>query len=87
MTTGEISDVFYQMFLLAVRLGGPILLVAMLVGVIVAIIQAATQINEQTLTFVPKVLVIGVMLVVMGNAMLTEMQDFVKYILELIVRG
>ncbi len=87
MTTGEISDVFYQMFLLAVRLGGPILLVAMAVGVVVSILQAATQINEQTLTFVPKILVIGIMIVVMGNMMLTELQDYFRYILELIVRG
>ncbi len=87
MTSGEINDVFYELFLLAVRLGGPILLVAMGVGVVVSIIQAATQINEQTLTFVPKVFVIGIMLVVTGNMMLTELQDFVKHILELIVRG
>ncbi len=87
MTTGEINDVFYEMFLLTIRLGGPILLMAMAVGVVVSIVQAATQINEQTLTFVPKVLVIGIMIVVSGNMMLTELQDFFKHILELIIRG
>ncbi len=85
MTTGEITDVFYQLFTLAMRLGGPILIVAMIVGIVISVLQAATQIHEQTLTFVPKLVVIGIMLVVMGGSMLVGLQDFMHYIFELIV--
>ncbi len=87
MTQGEITDVFYQMFVLAMQLGGPILLVAMLVGIVISILQAATQIHEQTLTFVPKLVVIGLMLVITGGVMLTQLQNFTIQILDMIVRG
>ncbi len=56
----------------------------MAVGILISIIQAATQIHEQTLTFVPKLLVIGIILVVSGNTMLTHMQEFLMEIMELL---
>ena len=58
MTNGEVLDLMYDVFVLAVQLGGPVLVISMLVGVLISIIQAATQIHEQTITFVPKLLVI-----------------------------
>ena len=56
----------------------------MLVGVVIAILQAATQIHEQTITFVPKLLVIGIILVFSGETMLRTLQDFTVRIFELI---
>ena len=56
MTNGEVLDLMYEVFVLAVQLGGPVLVISMLVGVLISIIQAATQIHEQTITFVPKLL-------------------------------
>ena len=58
MTDVEILDIMYMTFQLALRLALPFLLVSMIVGVVISIFQAATQINEQTLTFVPKFLAI-----------------------------
>ena len=58
MTELQILDIMYQTFQTAVKLTMPFLLTSMVVGVIIAIFQAATQINEQTLTFVPKFLAI-----------------------------
>ncbi len=84
MSTGELLDIFYQMFILAIRIGGPILLAAMGIGIIISILQAATQIQEQTLTFVPKLLIIGILLVVMGSSMLTGLQEFARFIMNLI---
>ena len=52
LTTGEINDLMYQVFVLALKLGGPILIISMVVGIVISILQAATQIHEQTLTFV-----------------------------------
>ncbi len=86
MTTSEITDVMYQLFVLAVQLAGPVLIISMIVGIVISIIQAATQIHEQTLTFLPKLVVIGVILVINGSNMLRAMQDFTKQIFEMIAR-
>ncbi|MGF6365031.1 flagellar biosynthetic protein FliQ [Aequitasia blattaphilus] len=84
LTTGEIMDLLYRLFLMAVKIGGPIIIISMVVGVVISIVQAATQINEQTLTFVPKLIVIGVMLIVMGNSMLKSLQEFTLYVFGMI---
>ena len=86
VTTSEITDVMYQLFVLAVQLAGPVLIISMVVGIVISIIQAATQIHEQTLTFLPKLVVIGVILVINGSNMLRAMQDFTKQIFEMIAR-
>lgn len=65
-----------EAMIVAVKLTAPILLPSLAVGLIIAMFQAATQINETTLTFVPKVIVIGFILMVMGPGML---QMFVDY--------
>ena len=85
MATGDIGDIMYQLFVLAVQLAGPVLVISMLVGILIAILQAATQIHEQTLTFVPKLLVIGIILLVSGS-MLRTLQDFTIDIFQLIAR-
>ena len=84
MTNGEVLDLMYEVFVLAVQLGGPFLVISMLVGVLISIIQAATQIHEQTITFVPKLLVIGIILVFTGGNMLETLQDFTVRIFQMI---
>lgn len=84
LTTGEIMDLMHQLFVMAVKMGGPILMISMGVGIVISIIQAATQIHEQTLTFVPKLIVIGVLLVTTGNTMLKALQEFTQYVFRLI---
>lgn len=86
MTTAEITDVMYQLFVLAAQLAGPVLIISMMVGIVISIIQAATQIHEQTLTFLPKLVVIGVILVINGSNMLRAIQDFTKQVFEMIAR-
>ncbi|EOS69842.1 flagellar biosynthetic protein FliQ [Lachnospiraceae bacterium MD308] len=86
MTTSEITDVMYQLFVLAAQLAGPVLIISMMVGIVISIIQAATQIHEQTLTFLPKLVVIGVILVINGSNMLRALQDFTRQIFEMIAR-
>ena len=76
MTNGEVADLMYKVFIMALQLGGPVLVVSMAVGIIISILQAATQIHEQTLTFVPKLLVIAIILVFTGSNMLQSLQDF-----------
>lgn len=86
MTTSEITDVMYQLFVLAAQLAGPVLIISMIVGIIISIVQAATQIHEQTLTFLPKLVVIGVILVINGSNMLRALQDFTRQIFDMIAR-
>ncbi|WP_122643825.1 flagellar biosynthesis protein FliQ [Luxibacter massiliensis] len=84
MTNGEVLDLMYEVFVMAVQLAGPMLIISMFVGILISIIQAATQIHEQTITFVPKLLVIGLILVFTGGTMLQTLQDFTIRIFELI---
>jgi flagellar biosynthesis protein FliQ len=56
--------------------GGPLLMVALVVGLLVSVFQALTQINEATLTFIPKILAIGGTLLIMGPWMLRIMTSF-----------
>jgi len=76
MTESQVGELMYDVFVLIVQLSGPLLVISMFVGVLIAILQAATQIHEQTITFVPKLLVIGLILVFGGGWMLKSLQDF-----------
>ncbi len=87
MTETEVLDFIYQTFQLALRLALPLLLVSMVVGVVIAIFQAATQINEQTMTFVPKFLAIVAILGFLGSSMLKLLQDFLIKIMGIIAGG
>ena len=72
MTNSEVGDLMYEVFVLAIQLAGPLLIISMLVGVVIAILQAATQVHEQTLTFVPKLIVIGLLLVLDRKSVVRE---------------
>ncbi len=76
MTPETIYTVAQQAMVVAVKLTAPILLSSLAVGLIIAMFQAATQINEMTLTFVPKLITIGIVLMVAGPWMLQVMIDF-----------
>jgi flagellar biosynthetic protein FliQ len=67
----------------AIRLGAPILLLALAVGVVTAILQAVTQIHEQTIAFVLKLLVIILFLVVGGSWMMMTLQEYALGLFEL----
>lgn len=76
MSETELNSVVYEMFVAAVKLAGPVLVISMIVGVIISIIQAATQIHEQTITFVPKLFIIGLILLLLGSNMMETLRDF-----------
>jgi flagellar biosynthetic protein FliQ len=62
-------------------LAAPLLFVALIVGLVVSLFQAATQINESTLSFIPKLLAIAVTMVIAGPWMLTTMLDYLRHTL------
>ncbi len=85
MTNGEALDIMRSTIMVAIKIGGPILVLSMIIGVFISIIQAATQIHEQTITFVPKVLLIALICIVSGPWMLETLQDFVYEIFKLMI--
>lgn len=76
MVTTDTLGIMNQAIALAIRLAAPLLLVSMAIGLLIAILQAATQIHEQTITFVPKLLLIGLVLLGAGPWMLRMLMDF-----------
>ena len=76
MTDAQIIEIAIQSMTIAAKLGAPILLTALIIGFAVSLFQSVTQIQESTLSFVPKAVGIGVALLVSGNWMLHEMVSF-----------
>ena len=84
MTESIVLSVVKDAIQTAILVSAPILLVATLVGLIISIFQATTQIQEQTLTFVPKLLAVALIGLLMGSWMLHLMIGFTTRIFELI---
>jgi flagellar biosynthetic protein FliQ len=63
-------------------LAAPVLLASLAVGLVIGLVQAATSVNEQTLTFVPKLAAIAIVLVIFGASMMTLLGDFTTSIFE-----
>lgn len=83
MTQDQALSVFHSALLVILKVGGPILLISIIIGLLISIIQAATQVHEQTLTFVPKLIAIGVILLLAGGWMIDVLSDFTHEIFEL----
>ena len=79
----EVVDIMREAILVALKLGGPILLLSMLAGILVAIFQAVTQIHEQSLAFIIKLIIVVLILVVAGGWMLETLLDFTRYLFTL----
>ena len=72
----DLTVIFRDVALTTFKLALPILMVSLVVGLAIAIIQAATQINEQTMTFVPKLIAIAIVLLICGGWMMESMMEF-----------
>lgn len=70
----------------AIKIAAPILGVSLIIGLVIAVFQAATQIHEQTLTFVPKLLVTAMILIALGHWMMEVMSDFTHYVFDLMLK-
>lgn len=78
MTPESVMSIGQQALQITMLVAAPVLLAALAVGLLVSVFQAATQINEMTLSFIPKLLVMFVVLIVLGPWMLTIMMDYTK---------
>lgn len=77
MTEEVIIDIFTQTLVLIIKVSAPMLLVSLVVGLVISILQTITSIQEQTLTFVPKLLAIFLTLMLAGNWVLTMLKEFI----------
>ena len=85
METGMITDVMRDAVGVVINLGGPMRVLSMFAGVVVAIFQAVTQIHEQTISFILKVLIVMSVLLFTGGWMLTTLQEYAKELFDLMV--
>ncbi|CAB0151043.1 hypothetical protein PSI9734_01461 [Pseudidiomarina piscicola] len=76
MTPETVMTIAYQGMLVSLHLAGPLLLTALGLGLLISLFQAATQINEMTLSFIPKILGVLTVLVILGPYLLQLIIDF-----------
>lgn len=86
MSAEQIIDVFRGGIGVAIRLGAPILLLCMLVGVVVAILQAVTQVHEQSISLIIKLIVVVMVLALGGGWMLESLQEYTRSIFDLMTQ-
>lgn len=82
MTPGSVMEIGRQAIEVTLLMSAPMLLASLIVGLIVSIFQAATQINESTLQFVPKLVIMFVVLLLVGPWMLQYMMDYIQRLFE-----
>jgi flagellar biosynthesis protein FliQ len=87
MNANDVFGIGNQAIMVALQIGAPVMLLALGIGLIISILQALTQIQEMTLTFVPKILVIFVSLLVLMPFMLSTLVEFTQSLFARIVTG
>jgi flagellar biosynthetic protein FliQ len=76
VSDADVTEIATQTMIVAAKVAAPILLTALLVGFMISLFQAATQIQEPTLSFVPKMIAVAIALLVTGNWVLSELVSF-----------
>lgn len=76
ITEGQVLDIAREAIYTIIIVAAPLLLISLIVGLIVSIFQTVTSIQEQTMTFVPKILAVFLGMILFGSWMLNEMTDF-----------
>lgn len=76
ITEGQVLDIAREALFLIIRVSAPLLLISLIIGLIVSIFQTVTSIQEQTLTFVPKILAIFLALIIMGHWIMNNMVEY-----------
>lgn len=78
MSEEMVANLIQQALLTTLYVAGPVLLLGLLAGLVISVFQATTQINEQTLTFIPKILVVLFAIIVFGPWMYNTMIEFTQ---------
>ena len=80
MSDADVTEIALQTMMLSAKVAAPILLTALAVGFAISLFQAATQIQEPTLSFVPKMIAVAVVLLITGNWILASVVDFTEHL-------
>ncbi|AWN16031.1 flagellar biosynthesis protein FliQ [Salinisphaera sp. LB1] len=80
MTPQTVMNLAYHGMKLTLMLAAPMLGTALLVGLLISLFQAATQINEMTLSFIPKILAVFVVVIIAGPWLIGEITDFTRHL-------
>ena len=78
MDQDTVINLATQAMTLAVEVAGPMLIAGLVIGLVISIFQAVTSIQEQTLTFIPKIIALAVIIVVLGPWMLRQVVDYTE---------
>jgi flagellar biosynthetic protein FliQ len=84
MSDAQVTQLALQTMVLAAKVAAPVLLTALLVGFLISLFQAATQIQEQTLSFVPKMIAVAIALLVSGNWVLSQLVSFTQSLFDML---
>ena len=84
MSQSDVVTIMQQALYVIILVSAPMMLSALVTGLIVSVFQATTQINEQTMTFVPKIVAVFISIVVFSGWILTKLTDFTYMIFEYI---
>lgn len=76
MSTDAAIDLFRNAMFIAAKVAGPLLLTALVVGLVIGVLQAATQVNEASISFVTKLIALGVAIAALGSWTMTELRDY-----------
>lgn len=87
MNEADVLDIAREAIVVTIKIGGPTMILALVVGLGISLVQALTQIQEMTLTFIPKVLVIFVSMLLFMPFMLNTLTDFTERLMERAVGG
>ena len=87
MTPNDAIDIGRDAIVVSLKLGGPIMLLALVVGVVISLFQALTQIQETTLTFVPKIIAILLGMMLMLPFMLSTLASFTERLFDRVISG
>lgn len=84
MTQTMVQDILRMGFMTILKVSLPILLVSLVVGLVISVLQAVTQVQEQTLTFVPKIVCVMLSLILFGSYILNSLVDFTSELFRMI---
>jgi flagellar biosynthetic protein FliQ len=85
MTEGDLGLFARDALLILIKVAGPLLMVGLVVGLIVSMLQALTQINESTLVFIPKLLAICATIALLGGFMMQTLGDYARTVFDQVI--
>ena len=85
MGSAEVASALREALIVSLKLGGPPLLVSLAIGLVISLLQAVTQINEATLAFLPKLVLVMGMLALLGPFMIASLTDYSHALMDQVV--